>query len=108
MKLILAIIRPAKLAAVQAALNHPDVCLMTVSEVFGYGGRERGPVEMYRGRKVQRPVSKLRVGVMVNDSYLDYAVEAIRAAAFPGSSGPIGDDQLFVMGPAEGRSPAVH
>ena len=100
MKLILAIIRPEKLAAVQAALAHRDVRLLTVNEVFSYG-REQGPVEIYRGRRVRRAVSKFRVEVMVEDSSLSAAVEAIRAAGFAGGSEPAGDDQLFVMGLAE-------
>ena len=41
MKLIIAIIRPEKLEAVQDALNATDVYLMTVSNVHGCG-RQRG------------------------------------------------------------------
>ena len=37
---------------------------------------------------------------MVNDSYLDAAIAAIRAAGF-GGTGPIGDDKLVVMGLVE-------
>src|SRR5262249_49469823 len=84
MKLILAIIRPEKLDAVQAALNHRKVYLMTISETFG---REQGALEIYRGQTFRRPVSKLRVEVAVADSYLDEAVEAIRRAGFVGDPG---------------------
>jgi nitrogen regulatory protein PII len=100
MKLLLAIIRPEKLSAVQAALNHQDVSLITVSEVSSFG-QEKGPVEIYRGRTVQRPVSKFRVEVMVNDSYLDAAVLAIRGAGFSSDVEPTCDDKLFVMGLAK-------
>jgi len=41
MKLIVAIIRPEKLEAVQDALNEREVYLMTVSNVHGCG-RQRG------------------------------------------------------------------
>src|SRR5437660_644934 len=47
MKLIVAIIRPEKLEAVQAALNERDVYLMTVSDVRGCG-RQRGYTDVYR------------------------------------------------------------
>jgi nitrogen regulatory protein P-II 1 len=95
-KLILAIIGPEKLAAIQAALDRRNVYLMTVSEVFGYG-REQGPIEMYRGREYRRPVSKLRVELAVADAYADAAVSAIRAAAPIDDEGPVCDDRLFVM-----------
>src|SRR5215471_6485101 len=52
MKLIVAIIRPEKLEAVQAALNERDVYLMTVSNVRGCG-RQRGYTEVYRGTEFQ-------------------------------------------------------
>ena len=48
MKLIIAIIRPAKLAAVQAALTEVKACLISVSQVLG-GGREPGRTGIYRG-----------------------------------------------------------
>jgi nitrogen regulatory protein P-II 1 len=109
MKLILAVIRPEKLAAVQAALNHPDVRLMTVNEVFGYLGREPCVIETYRGRTVHRPVSKLRVEITVADAYLDRAVEAVRAVAFRDDPAVESDDQLFVVGLTEclGARPRV-
>ena len=43
MKLIIAIIRPEKLEAVQAALSERDVDLMTVSDVRGCGRRAATP-----------------------------------------------------------------
>ena len=48
MKMIVAIIRPEKLEAVQQALAESDVYLMTVSDVRGCG-RQRGFTEVYRG-----------------------------------------------------------
>ena len=48
MKLIVAIIRPERLEAVQKALNEHDVYLMTVTDVRGCG-RQRGYTEVYRG-----------------------------------------------------------
>jgi len=61
MKLIIAIIRPENLSAVQSSLNKHDMDLMTVSEVLDCG-QEQGATEMYRGTKVRRLVTKLRLG----------------------------------------------
>ena len=51
MKLIIAIIRPEKLEAVQEALGEHDVNLMTVSNVHGCGS-QRGYTETFRGGKI--------------------------------------------------------
>ena len=48
MKLIIAIIRPEKLAAVQAALDEQEACLMSVSELLG-DGCEPGCTGRYPG-----------------------------------------------------------
>jgi nitrogen regulatory protein P-II 2 len=57
MKLIIAIIRPEKLEAVQDALNQKEVYLMTVSDVRGCG-RQRGFTETYRGSEAISSVAK--------------------------------------------------
>jgi nitrogen regulatory protein P-II 1 len=94
--MIIAIIGPEKMPAVQAALRSKDVRFMIVSEVFGYG-REVGPIQIYRGREVRRPVSKLRVEVAVNDVCADQVVEAILGAGFSDNPAKISDDKLFVL-----------
>jgi nitrogen regulatory protein PII len=94
MKLILAIIRPEKLSAVQTALDRRDVFLVTASEVVDCR-REQSTVEIYRGREVRRPVTRLRLEVAVADEFFDEAVATIRHAA---GSGQIGDGKVFVMG----------
>ena len=78
MKLIVAIIRPEKLEAVQAALNERDVYLMTVTDVRGCG-RQRGYTEVYRGSEFQvRLLPKLKLEIAVNDAFVEATVEAIR------------------------------
>ena len=63
MKMIVAIIRPEKLEAVQRALNERDVYLMTVSDVRGCG-RQRGFTEVYRGQEFQvRLLPKLKLEI---------------------------------------------
>src|SRR3954468_6699886 len=77
MKLIIAIIRPEKLEAVQAALTEHEVYLMTVSDVRGCG-RQRGFTETYRGNEVViRLLSKVKLEIAVNDDFVEPAVQAI-------------------------------
>ncbi len=97
MKYIVAVIRPDKLEAVQAALNERDVYLMTVSDVRGCG-RQRGYTEVYRGAELQiRLLPKVKVEVAVNDAFVEATVEAIVHAARTGDTGQIGDGKIFVL-----------
>lgn len=97
MKLIIAIIRPEKLEAVQAALSEREVYLMTVTEVRGCG-RQRGHTEVYRGAEVQiRLVPKVKLEIAVNDAFVEPAVEAIVHAARSGDTGQIGDGKIFIL-----------
>jgi nitrogen regulatory protein PII len=94
MKLILAILQPEKLTAVQTALDEWDVFLLTASEVRDCR-KNRSTLEIYRGREVRRPVSKLRLEIAVEDSCFDDVVDAISRA---GCSGHLDDSDVFVMG----------
>ena len=51
MKLILAIIQPAKLEAVKEALNAVEVFRLTVVDVYGFG-RQKGQSEAFRGHEL--------------------------------------------------------
>lgn len=97
MKLIIAIIRPEKLEAVQAALNEREVYLMTVTDVRGCG-RQRGHTEMYRGAEVQiKLVPKVKLEIAVNDAFVEPTIEAIVHAGRTGETGAIGDGKIFVL-----------
>jgi len=97
MKMIIAIIRPEKLEAVQQALAESDVYLMTVSDVRGCG-RQRGLPEVYRGQEnVVRLLPKLKLEIAVNDPFVEAAVEAIVRAARTGETGRVGDGKIFVL-----------
>src|SRR5947208_8107775 len=97
MKLIVAIIRPERLEAVQAALNERDVYLMTVTDVRGCG-RQRGYTEVYRGQEIEiRLLPKLKLEIAVNDAFVEATVEAIVHAARSGDTGRIGDGKIFVL-----------
>jgi nitrogen regulatory protein P-II 1 len=96
MKMIVAIIRPEKLEAVQAALTEREVYLMTVSDVRGCG-RQRGYTETYRGSEVLiRLLSKVKLEIAVNDDFVQPTIDAILGAA-RSEPGKIGDGKIFVL-----------
>src|SRR3954467_13806614 len=97
MKLIVAIIRPERLEAVQAALAERDVYLMTVSDVRGCGV-QRGYTEVYRATEIQvRLLPKLKLEIAVKEPFVEAAVEAIVHAARTPETGQIGDGKIFVL-----------
>lgn len=97
MKLIVAIIRPDKLEAVQKALHEREVYLMTVSDVRGCG-RQRGHTEVYRGTEFHvRLLPKLKLEIAVNEPFVEATLEAIVHASRSGDTGQIGDGKIFVL-----------
>ncbi len=93
MKKIEAIIKPFKLDEVKEALHEVGLQGMTVIEAKGFG-RQRGHTELYRGAEyVVDFLPKLKIEVVVTDSQLDAAVEAVTNAA---QTGKIGDGKIFV------------
>lgn len=96
MKLIIAVIRPEKLTAVQQAIDQESACLLSVSQVLG-NARESGYTEIYRGRQVQVQRPKLRVEIAVDDVFVDSVVDAIVRAASTAGPGQLGDGKVFVV-----------
>ena len=93
MKKIEAIIKPFKLDEVREALSDIGVTGLTVTEVKGFG-RQKGHTELYRGAEyVVDFLPKVKVEVVVADSLLERAMEAITTAA---RTGKIGDGKMFV------------
>jgi nitrogen regulatory protein P-II 2 len=96
MKMIIAIIRPDKLDAVQDALGEKEIYLMTVSNVSGCG-RQRGFTETFRGNQIViRLVPKLKLEIAVNEAFVQPAVDAIMKAS-RSEPGKIGDGKIFVL-----------
>jgi nitrogen regulatory protein PII len=96
-KLIIAIIQPTKLSAVQEALAKIEVTRMTVCDSQGFG-RQRGRTEMYRGHEYStRLLRKIVMEIMVNDDFLERTVGTIIAAARTGPEGTIGDGKIFIL-----------
>jgi nitrogen regulatory protein P-II 1 len=93
MKRITAIIKPFNLDEVREALGEVGVAGLTVTEVKGFG-RQRGHTELYRGAEyVVDFLPKVKIEVVVSDSALDGAIDAIVKAA---RTGRIGDGKIFV------------
>ena len=93
MKKIEAIIKPFKLDEVREALSEIGVSGLTVTEVKGFG-RQKGHTELYRGAEyVVDFLPKVKLEVVIADSLLERAMEAIINAA---RTGKIGDGKIFV------------
>jgi len=93
MKKIEAIIKPFKLDEVREALSALGVSGLTVTEVKGFG-RQKGHTELYRGAEyVVDFLPKVKMELVVADSLVDTAIEAIVKAA---RTGKIGDGKIFV------------
>ncbi len=97
MKLIVAVIQPPKLSAVREALGKVEVLRMTVADAQGFG-RQRGRTEMYRGSEYTTLLlRKVVLEIVVNDDFLDRALDAVICAARTGPEGTIGDGKIFVL-----------
>jgi len=93
MKKIEAIIKPFKLEDVKEALSGLGVEGMTVSEVKGFG-RQKGHTEIYRGSEYTVDfLPKIKIEVVLADSQIAAAVDAVVKAA---KTGKIGDGKVFV------------
>jgi nitrogen regulatory protein P-II 1 len=93
MKKIEAIIKPFKLDQVRETLSEIGVSGLTVTEVKGFG-RQKGHTELYRGAEyVVDFLPKVRLEIVVADSLVESAIDAIIKAA---RTGKIGDGKIFV------------
>ncbi|MCA3139152.1 MAG: P-II family nitrogen regulator [Rhodocyclaceae bacterium] len=93
MKKIEAIIKPFKLEEVREALSEVGASGLTVCEVKGFG-RQKGHTELYRGAEYASDfLPKVKSEVVLPDSLLDAAIEAINRSA---RTGKIGDGKIFV------------
>lgn len=98
MKMIIGLVRPERLEAVEealrAVLDEGDHYRVTVDTVEGHG-RQEGEVEVFRGQTVRaNRMEKKRITVCVNDAYAEKTIEAIVQG---GRTGAIGDGKVFVV-----------
>ena len=97
MKMILAVIQPTKLDALQQALTKIGVTRMTILDAQGYA-RQRGRTEIYRGVEYKTNLlRKIELEIAVNDDFLDRAIECITEIARSGPEGTIGDGKILVL-----------
>jgi nitrogen regulatory protein P-II 1 len=93
MKKIEAIIKPFKLDEVKEALQEIGLQGITVTEAKGFG-RQKGHTELYRGAEyVVDFLPKVKLELVLGDSMVDKAIEAIIGSA---KTGRIGDGKIFV------------
>jgi len=93
MKLITAIVKPAKVDEIKKALQTAGVHGMTVSETRGFG-RQKGHTEIYRGAEYTVDfIPKVRIEVLAEDSDAQAIVDLIVTTA---NTGSIGDGKLWV------------
>jgi len=94
MKKIEAIIKPFKLEDVKEALAGVGVEGLMVTEVKGFG-RQKGHTEIYRGSEYTVDfLPKLKLEIVLPDSAVEAAVNAILKTA---KTGKIGDGKIFVL-----------
>ena len=93
MKKIEAIIKPFKLDEIKEALQDIGLQGITVVEAKGFG-RQKGHTELYRGAEyVVDFLPKVKIELVIEDTKLDAAIEAIQSAAY---TGRIGDGKIFI------------
>ena len=93
MKKVEAIIKPFKLDEVKEALHEVGIKGITVVEAKGFG-RQKGHTELNRGAEyVVDFLPKVKIEVVMEDSMVERAIEAIQQSAH---TGRIGDGKIFV------------
>ena len=93
MKLVTAIVNPAKLDEVRDELFAAGTQGMSVSEIKGFG-RQKGHTETYRGAEYSIDfVPKVKIEVAIDEDLVEEVVDAIQRVAATGS---IGDGKIFV------------
>ena len=81
MKLITAIVKPAKVDDIKVALQAAGVHGMTVSETRGFG-RQKGHTEIYRGAEYTVDfIPKVRIELLAEDSDASNLVDIIANTA---------------------------
>ncbi|MEI6868036.1 MAG: P-II family nitrogen regulator [Actinomycetes bacterium] len=93
MKLITAIVKPARVDDIKTALQANGIAGMTVSEASGFG-RQKGHKEVYRGAEYTVDlIPKVRLEILVDDLDLNRIVDLVVATA---NHGAIGDGKVWV------------
>jgi nitrogen regulatory protein P-II 1 len=93
MKKIEAIIRPAKVGEVYAALEKVGCPGLMFSEIEGQG-KQKGVVQEFRGKEYRTELlTKAKIEIIVDDQDLDKIIQAIGSSAVTGKEG---DGRIFI------------
>jgi nitrogen regulatory protein P-II 1 len=93
MKLITAIVKPARVNEIKDVLQANGVAGMTVSEAVGFG-RQKGHTEVYRGAEYTVDlIPKVRIEILVDALDLDRVLDLVTTTA---NTGSIGDGKIWV------------
>ena len=96
-KLIIAIIQPAKLEAVKEALTRVEVHRLTVLDCQGFG-RQKGKTGIFRGQeRTVNLLRKVQLQIAVNEEFVQPTIDAILEGGRTGESGELGDGKIFVL-----------
>jgi nitrogen regulatory protein PII len=97
MRLLVALIQPTKLKAVQEALAKIGVERMTVCDAQGYG-QQRGQTASYRGAEYKvNLLRKVALEIAVNEDFVEKTIDTIEQVARTGPEGTVGDGKIFVL-----------
>ncbi len=97
MKMIVAIVQPAKLDTIRDALAKLEVSRMTVADAQGYG-RQKGKTELFRGIEYGASlIRKVALEIVVNDDFLERTLEILSTVARTGTDGSLGDGKIMVL-----------
>jgi nitrogen regulatory protein P-II 1 len=97
MKMILAIVQPAKLEAIKEALNRVEVFRLTIVDVQGFG-RQKGQSELYRGHELtMNLLRKVQLQIAVNEDFVEPTINAIIEGGRTGPEGRTGDGKIFIL-----------
>jgi len=96
MRMVLALIQPTKLKAVQDALAKIGVERMTVCDALGYG-QQRGQAAGSIAAGQTKLLRKVALEIAVNEDFLEKTVQTIAQVARTGPEGAIGDGKVFVL-----------
>lgn len=89
-----AVIQPSRYEEAKDALLEIGLNGMTVTEFRGQG-RQKGHVEIYRGREYKLDLlPKLKMEIVVTDKEVNQIVQTIQRAA---NTGNIGDGKIFLV-----------
>ena len=93
MQMIEAVIKPAKVETVKAAVSRLGILVVPAFEVKGFG-RQKRHTERYRGARMDVGfVPKVMIKIAVRDEDLDKALDTIVSNA---RTGEVGDGKIFV------------